>query len=232
MGPFFGFPKEALYFYKQLEVNNKRDWFEAHKSTYIEKVVEPAQSFVEELGDRLQLLSPAFQYDSRAHNGSIMRIYRDIRFRKDKTPYKTHLGIVFWEGTGKKMENPGYFFHMDANEGAIYAGNYHFDKPFLTAYREAVDDDRLGRGLSKAIKDVEAAGSEVGGEQYARVPRGYDPEHTRADLLRYKGLWSKSPIISAKQLKSPDLIDRCFDYCVAMHPLHKWLVKVNQLKNV
>ena len=231
MGQFSGFPKKGLSFFNQLKANNNREWFDANKPIYIENIVEPAQAFVEALGDRLQLLSPAFQYDSRANNGSIMRIYRDIRFSKDKTPYKTHLGITFWEGTGKKMENPGYFFHLNANEGVIYGGNHHFDKPFLTAFRDAVDDDRLGRELGKAIKQVEGEGKyEVGGEQYVRVPQGYDPEHKRAALLRYKGLWSKSPTINAKQLNSPDLVDRCFDYCVAMHPLHKWLVKVDQMK--
>ena len=230
MGQFSGFPKEGLSFYKQLGVNNNRTWFNENKATYIENIVEPAQAFVEELGDRLRFLSPAIQSDSRANNGSIIRIYRDIRFSKDKTPYKTHLGIVFWEGMGKKMENPGYFFHMDAREGGIYGGNHHFDKSFLTTYREAVDDERMGRELSKAIKEVEESGSEVAGEQYARVPRGYDPEHKRAHLLRYKGLWSKSPTIIAEQLMSPDLVDRCFEYCAAMHPLHQWLIRVDQMK--
>lgn len=229
MNGFSGFPAEGLRFLEQIRTNNNRDWFQPRKSIYQDSILAPAQNFVEEFGERLRLLSPGLRYDTRTNGaGSIMRIYRDIRFSKDKSPYKSHMGIVFWEGSGKKMENPGFYLHFEADGGNFYSGFHQFPRPFLAAYRRAVDDKALGKKLLSAIESIERAGEfEVGGEQYARVPRGYDASHERADLLRYKGLWAKSPTISTKDLKSPGLIDLSFEHCRSMLPLHCWLVEVS-----
>ena len=105
---FSGFPEEAARFLTQLSENNNRDWFNARKQVYANTIVTPAIAFVEAMGERLKYLSPHIQYDTRTNGqGSLMRIYRDIRFSKDKSPYKTWIGIRFWEGAGKKSELPG-----------------------------------------------------------------------------------------------------------------------------
>jgi uncharacterized protein (TIGR02453 family) len=230
MNEFNGFPNEGLQFLRELKSNNNREWFQARKSIYTDSILEPAQDFVVALGERLKVLSPGFQFDTRTNgSGSIMRIYRDVRFSKDKTPYKTNIGIVFWEGSRKKMENPGYFLHFDSEGGNVYAGHHQFHKSFLASYRQAVDDLTLGKDLEKAIEEVQMTGQhEVGGEHYKRVPRGYDPDHARADLLRHNGLWAKSPTISAESLGDSGLVDLCFNYCQDMLPLHQWLVTVDQ----
>jgi uncharacterized protein (TIGR02453 family) len=229
MNEFAGFPADGLQFLKEIKSNNNRQWFQQRKSIYQGSILAPAQNFVEELGERLRLLSPGLRYDTRTNGaGSIMRIYRDIRFSKDKSPYKSHMGIVFWEGSGKKMENPGFYLHFDSDGGNFYSGFHQFPRPFLAAYRRAVDDKVLARELLSALESIERAGEyEVGGEQYARVPRGYDASHERADFLRYKGLWAKSPTISTKDLTSPGLIDLSFEHCRTMLSLHRWLVEVS-----
>ena len=93
---FSGFSQEVISFYNELALNNDRDWFNAHKSVYTEKVLEPAQGFVLAMGERLRMLSPNIIADPRTNgSGSIFRIYKDTRFSKDKTPYKTFLGDLF-----------------------------------------------------------------------------------------------------------------------------------------
>ena len=107
--PFYGFPREGVQFLEDLAHNNNREWFEAHRQDYREHLLAPAQSFVIALGQELKSISSAIEYDTRTNgSGSIMRIHRDVRFSKDKTPYYTYLRVVFWEGGHKKMENPSF----------------------------------------------------------------------------------------------------------------------------
>jgi uncharacterized protein (TIGR02453 family) len=228
---FPGFPAEATHFYCELSSNNNRDWFYANKARYEQVVLEPAQSFVISFGERLRLVSNAIRYDPRTNGvGSIMRIYRDLRFSKDKTPYKTHLGIVFWEGSRKKTECPGFYFQMESDGANLYSGIYNFPKGLLMAYREAVVDHQLGTELETSLQNIrKAEGFRIDGIKSKRVPAGYDREHPRKELLCYSGLWAESPLIGPDRLSRADLIDLCFDYAIEMLPLHKWLVMLDRL---
>jgi uncharacterized protein (TIGR02453 family) len=227
---FTGFPLEGLQFLADLAENNDRDWFNPRKQVYLDTIVAPAVAFVETLGEQLRFISPHIQYDTRTNGqGSLMRIYRDTRFSPDKTPYKTWIGIRFWEGAGKASENPGFFFGFDTTAGGLHVGMHGFDKAMLTAYREAVADDALGQELEAALKDVRGAGAyELNGEHYKRVPRGFDPDHPRADLLRYNTLYASSPGIEPAVLSSAGLVDVVMDHCQNMAPVQQWLVKVKQ----
>ena len=227
---FTGFPNEGLQFLADLGENNDRDWFNARKQTYTDNIVTPAVAFAESLGERLQYISPHIQYDTRTNGqGSLMRIYRDIRFSKDKSPYKTWVGIRFWEGGPKAGGNPGFHFGFDATGGGLHVGMYGFDKTMLAAYRAAVDDDELGAELEAAIESVSAAGSyEIKGEHYKRIPRGYDPDHPRAQLLRFNSLYASSPGIEPAVLASPQLVDVVMDHCEKTAAVQQWLVKVKR----
>ena len=225
---FNGFPPEGLKFLADLSENNDRDWFNARKQLYLDNIVAPAVAFVETMGERLRFISPHIQYDTRTNGqGSLMRIYRDTRFSEDKSPYKTWVGIRFWEGGGKASQNPGYFFGFDATAGGLHVGMHGFDKAMLAAYREAVDDDKLGSELESALEAVRGAGAyEINGEHYKRVPRGYDQDHPRTDLLRYNTLYASSPGIEPAVLTSSALVDVIMDHCEKMAPVQQWLVKV------
>jgi uncharacterized protein (TIGR02453 family) len=226
---FEGFPEEGFRFFRELAVNNNREWFTEHKQEYIDYLQTPAVSLVVELGERLKAEFPGIAYDLRTNGaGSIMRIYRDIRFSKDKTPYKTHIGINFWEGPQKKG-SPGFHFYMDT-EGAAFYGGYHvFPKEYLTAYRESVASDASGEELRKALdKMVKNKGFEFGGEQLKKVPPGYDKESPHGNLLRYKGLWVKSSKLNPNILSSPALVDTCVQYAHIMGSVHRWFVEVNK----
>jgi len=159
-----------------------------------------------------------------------MRIYRDIRFSKDKRPYEPSLRIVFWEGHGKKTESPGFYLCVDPGSANLYAGLHSFSKGVLTAYRDAVVDDRLGDELAGVLKAVRGDGMyEIGGEHYKRVPAGYDPAHGQADLLRHNGLWAKAPVIDAAEALKPGFGDLCFEHFNNMAPMQQWLVKVDRM---
>ena len=202
---FMGFPAEGLRFLEDLKQNNNREWFQAHKGLYTEYVLGPTQDFVLALGEHLKSVSEGITYDSQASGrGSILRIYRDLRFSKDKRPYNTNMRLFFWEGSRKKMENPGFYFHLDSTGAVFYSGFYHFTSAFTKIYREAIHDNQFGKEIVSILDDfAELDGYEFGGDQFKRVPTGNEKDHPRAELLRHKGLWGKSPAIPRKTISTP-----------------------------
>jgi len=231
MPDFAGYPQEARAFLVELAANNNKEWFTEHKADYKKFIEKPSLAFIEALGERLQTLSPGIDYDLKTNGaGSLMRIYRDTRFSKDKTPYKTWVGILWWEGPDKKTENPCYHFWLDADGAKILEGMHTFAKPMLAAYQQAVADDVRGAALVEALESAARVGNfRVGSEnEYKRVPSEYDADHPRADLLKKKGLGLHSDVIGWDVITSPKLVDLAFEYAKALYPLHRWLVEVKQ----
>ena len=225
---FSGFSQSVLDFLDELEANNNKEWFEAHKEVYQNEIIAKVPAFVATLGERLKAISPTIEYDTRTNGaGSMMRIYRDTRFSKDKTPYKTNLAFSFWEGPRKKMENPSFGLQFGTFGAGLYAGQWGFAKEMLPRYQQAVDDDLRGAELAKIVAQIqEADGYTVGGEQYKKVPRGFSADHPRADLLRYKGLHASSPQFDRAVLTTPECIDVIIGHCEVMAPLQQWLVQL------
>ena len=231
MTQYNGFPKEGIKFLQDLAQNNNRDWFNDHKTDYQTFVRDPAVELIGILGERLKAeLFPNIIYDTRTNGaGSLTRINRDTRFSPDKSPYKTSIGLIFWEGGGKKFENPAIDIHLGADECFMRAGIHMFPKQVLAAYRDAVVDNEMGGTLEEAILSVrDKAGLRIGGEHFKRVPRGFDPEHPRADLLRYNGIGSHSAPVPFEKVTSSEIVDICMDYCRKHAPLHQWMVKLFQ----
>ena len=226
---FTGFPKETLRYFTELKENNNKEWFNENKDQYEEHVLKPAQTFVVAFGERLKGISKGFTYDTRTNGrGSILRIHRDTRFSKDKTPYNTRLRFRFNEGKEEKSGYPGFFFGLDDTGGQLLGGLYKFVKPTLDAFREAVDDEKSGTRLTNIIDEIEAqSGFEIGGEHYKRVPKGYDIDHPRADLLKHDGLYISSSMIPASALKRPELVDTCYELAVRIAPVHDWLMNLH-----
>lgn len=220
---FHGFPRECVTFLEGLSANNSKEWFDAHRTDYDTHVLAPARAFIAAMGERLREIAPNVVADGRV-NQSLFRLNRDVRFSKDKSPYKTHLGVWLWEGTRPRMECSGFYFHLEASTLMLGVGVYELTKPMLEAYREAVLDDKRGPALAAAIAEVEAmTGLEVGGQSYKRVPQGYDKDHERADLLRHGGLHvgKTEPIPDA--LFGPEIIEHCLATYRVMAPVHNWL---------
>ncbi|MCJ7703061.1 MAG: DUF2461 domain-containing protein [Anaerolineales bacterium] len=230
--PFNGFPKESLQFFTDLKANNNKPWFDANKPDYENYVLAPARDFVVALGESLRDLSPDVVADPRV-NKSIFRIYRDIRFSRDKTLYKTHLALWFLAGvSGGKFENPGYYFHLEPGNLMLGVGIHTFSKPLLQAYREAVVSPEFGPELAQITAVVLKKGYGVGSKTYKRVPRGYDPDHQYADLLCYSGLTSGVDLEIPAELHTPELIDFCMDKYRDMAPVVHWLQRMKDVSGI
>ncbi|MBA4378336.1 MAG: TIGR02453 family protein [Gemmatimonas sp.] len=167
-------------------------------------------------------LAPQIQFDPRTDgSGSIFRIHRDVRFSKDKSPYKTHLGIFFWEG--QRKWGPGFYFHLEPPRLQLYVGKYVFDKEELATWRAAVADPTRGAALARLTAKIEKKGYELGGQRYKRVPAGFAADHPRAELLKHDSVWVRRDGPVPAELRSRDLLDFCQAHFKAMSPLHGWL---------
>jgi uncharacterized protein (TIGR02453 family) len=227
---FSGFPHDGLAFLADLAAHNDRAWFAAHREMYQSTLLEPAQAFVGILGERLRTLAPNIRADPRTDGrGTLMRLSRDTRFSDDKTPYKTELSGLFWEGEGEKTACPAFGFRLLADGMDLMAGMFAFPKPALSSFRAAAADDQLGTEVVTILDSLGAqAGYAIRGEHYRRVPAGYDSNHPRAALLRYNGLYVHPPRLEVDIVCSARLVDRCFEHFQAMAPIQQWLVKILQ----
>jgi uncharacterized protein (TIGR02453 family) len=225
---FDGFPRAGLDFLADLEMNNEREWFEANKQVYQSALLEPAVAFVAAVGEQLRDLVPTIHYDTRTNgSGSLMRIYRDVRFSKDKTPYNTFLSGMFWEQPGKKNTRPGFGFRLRADGMDLIAGHFGFDKEGLAAYQTAVADDTLGAELAAIVGALVKDGRySINGDQYKRVPQGYDETHPRAALLKYKGLYAHPEPFGVEVVCSAGLVEETMAQFREMAALEQWLVRV------
>lgn len=221
---FAGFPRECVGFYTELASNNNREWFAEHKSQFDKFVTAPARDFVSEMGKLLKSgISSGIVADPRPDK-SIFRYYRDTRFSKDKSSFKTHLGIFFWEGNRAKMECPGFYFHLEPPQLMVAAGIHCFSKPLLQAYRDAVVDPKSGDQLAKAVKAVLKKNDyEVGGIHYKKVPRGYDPNHKNSALLLHDGLYAAFTTGIPQELYSSDILDFVYKRFKDVSPVFEWL---------
>lgn len=219
---FNGFPREMITFFKDLRENNNNTWFQENKDVYEKFVKEPSQDFVLEMGEMLRHLSPNIIADPKV-NRSLFRLNRDTRFSKDKRPYKTNLGIWFWEGQGKRMECSGFYFHLSPPTFMLGVGLYIFPNQILKKYREAVVHPVLGRQLAEAVEEVEAKGYDIGVKHYKKVPRGFDAGHENAEFLLFNGLTAHIETDIPNEFFTREILDYSFQKFKEMDPIQKWV---------
>jgi len=198
---FEGFPKDSIKFFKDLAKNNNRDWFAENKSRYENAVLNPALELVTEMAAPLKKISPHFLAIPKKSGGSLMRIYRDTRFSKDKTPYKLNLGVHFRHEVGKDVHAPGFYFHIDAKEIFVGAGIWRPDSKTLNQIRRLIDDDSKRWKRIKRVKTFKST-FEIRGNTLKRPPRGYEADHPLIDDLKLKDH------IALVTLKQDDIFDR------------------------
>ena len=179
------FTPQTLEFLHELALNNNRDWFEENKARYESVVREPALAFIAAMQAPLAEISPHLTAVPRRTGGSLMRVYRDTRFSKNKQPYKTNVGIQFRHAQGKDVHAPGYYVHIDPDQVFLGAGMWHPEPDALRAIRERIVEapDEWGK-----VKNTAAFRRhfELGGESLQRAPRGIDPDHPLIEDLRRK----------------------------------------------
>jgi uncharacterized protein (TIGR02453 family) len=199
---FSGWPKRAFAFYEGLEADNSKEYWTAHREVYEMDVLAPMEALLAEL-------EPEFG------EARLFRPYRDIRFSKDKSPYKTAIGASLSKG--------GYV-HLSADGLATGLGYHMMDAGQLERYRAAVAEDVSGGELRRIIDRLEAAGVDVVGEEPLKTaPRGYAKDHPRIDLLRNKGLiaWREWPV--EPWLHTAKAKPRIVEFLRAAEPLQAWL---------
>ena len=226
---FTGFARDAMQFWHELAAEMSKEWFGAHKARYEALWVAPMTALLDDLAHRL---APVYK-PVKLGAPKTMRIYRDVRFAKDKTPYKTHIG-AFIRLAGKTVGLTGtsaLYVHIGLDEQEyvgvaeeyVGVGTYQFDPPKLARWRKAVAG-KPGDALAPLIAKLRKAGYRVGGyETYKRVPQGFAPDHPRAELLKMKGLTCAFPEIPAGLLHKPGLADWMFKHAKATAPLVIWL---------
>jgi uncharacterized protein (TIGR02453 family) len=203
-------PAKALRFLAQLKKNNNRDWFQAHKEEYEEYVKGPMQELVLRIGDALRRTAPEIVAEPKT---ALYRIYRDTRFSRDKTPYKTHAAAVFPVRGLPKNAGPSLYFHVAADEVLIGGGMYMPDAGLLRAVREEIA--ARPRAFLRIVEGpaFRRAFEELEGEQLKTAPKGFPRDHPAARYLRYKqflfGEIHPAGLATTRQLL-PRIV-RCFE---------------------
>ena len=224
---FTGFTTDCVTFLRDLTVNNNKEWFEAHKDTFITHLQTPAIALVEALGSQLQAKFPEIHYDIRPNGrGSLMRMNRDVRFSTDKSPYKTNLAMMFNDNSGAKMESPGFGLQITPQHVDLVAGVFQFTRDDFSKYRLVIDETRAGEELDKIVADIKAMKHyELGGETYKRVPKGYNNQHPHAHWLKFTGLYITVIPLPHDIIHTADFVEITMNHFMAMSPIYTWLQK-------
>lgn len=217
------FSPKFFEFFEQLERNNNRDWFLKNKSRYENEVREPMLAFIADFAPRLRKISASYIADPRPSGGSMMRIYRNLRFSRDKTPYKTNAAAAFGHRDAGHFDAPAFYLSLSAAEGFAGVGIWHPEAEAVRKIRDAI----VGRTQiwKKAIDDRKfRARFELGGEKLARPPRGYDPEHPLIEDLKRKDFIGGTEF-TRKEVCSDQFLNQFTGACAAAAPFMKFLTE-------
>ena len=193
------FTPEVFAFLRELSENNNKTWWDGNKDRYRPVIQEPAHDFIEDFGPKLSSISPHFVADPRSNGGSLMRPYRDVRFSKDKTPYKTNVGIQFRHARGKDVHAPGFYLHLEPGRCFAGAGLWNPETVVARAIRQQINDERDLWAKSAHDPDFTAKWSLADHEEdrLQRVPRELDDDHPYPDDLRLKSFTAGTKLTQA-----------------------------------
>jgi uncharacterized protein (TIGR02453 family) len=205
MTDFNGFPVAALDFYDDLEMDNTKSYWEAHKAVYAAAVKAPMVALTDAL---------AVEFGA----AKVFRPFRDVRFAKDKTPYKTAQGAFVAAGPAT-----GWYVEISARGVRTGAGFYDAASGDLARIRESIDNEATGTQLQRLLTKLGKAGFTVGGDRLKTTPRGYDADHPRIDLLRHKSLTLGKAYGFDEVIHSPDLVKTVRGDWRALRPFVEWV---------
>ena len=214
---FKGFDRDAVAFLHELAAEQDREWFAANKQRYEERWVEPMTALLEDIKARTAKAYAPIKLTPP----KLFRIYRDTRFSKDKSPYKTH--VAGWIGAGS---SGALYVHFGIDEEFVGVGTYFFEDKQIGRWRKLVADDKTGKPLAALVTKLRKSGYTVGGhDDYKKVPKPFDPEHPRAEFLKMKGLTGGFPEMPKGMLHRPELADWLVKHAKATAPLVVWLAR-------
>jgi len=217
------FTPSLFQFLRSLRKNNDRDWFLANKDAYERDVRDPALAFIGSFAAPLRRISRHFVADPRPVGGSLFRIHRDVRFAKDKRPYKTHVGIHFRHESAKDAHAPGLYLHLEPGDVFAGVGVWRPDGATLAEIREAIASSPTAWRRAVGARDF-ASCFELSGESLARVPRGFDRDHPLADDLRRKSYMAITGF-RVRDACAPDFPERLEKVWRASRPFLRFLTR-------
>ncbi|MDE0473152.1 MAG: DUF2461 domain-containing protein [Gammaproteobacteria bacterium] len=215
------FTPATFDFLTELAANNNRDWFAANKPRYEGDVKAPALRFISDFGSHLARIGPRFRADPRANGGSLFRIYRDTRFSRDKSPYKTHTGIHFRHEAAKDAHAPGFYLHLEPGRVFVGCGIWRPGGPALRKIREAIDQDP-DAWLRASRDEGFRAAFELEGDSLIRAPKGFSVDHPLIVDLRRKDFIGVAHL-SEEAVASEGFLEMFAGLCRDAVPFQHWL---------
>jgi len=215
------FSKASLDFLSQIRENNNKEWFENHRHIYEEVILNPSRAFVVEFGEHLQVLVPTIKAIPKI-NGSLFRIFRDVRLSKDKTPLKSRIGIVFWQGSGKRLQSASFYLHFSPDTLLFASGIRGFSKDSLDGYREYIKDDRHASALETIMISLKEKGYSFPEPHYKRYPRGFDKDMPYAHLSLYAAMFAYK-VVKPELIYHDSLVEMAFGVYEDLLPLFEWI---------
>ena len=208
-------------FLTELEKNNRRQWYKANQDRYEQEVIEPVFAFIQAMRPRIHRISPYYRAVAKKVGGSMMRIHRDTRFSKDKTPFNTQVGIRFTHEDSKKVFTPGFYVRVSPRDVFIGIGCWHPDSRTLARIRASVDSQREQWLRARDDKKFRAAFT-LGGGSLKQTPRGYPKDHPLLEDLKRKDFVGFQEL-TVDDLLSTGFLDQVADSFTVAHPLMRFL---------
>jgi len=218
--PFF--ERNFFKFLEDLEAHNNRDWFQANKERYETEVRDPFLRFIAFLQPALKKIDPHYVADPRPVGGSMMRIYRDIRFSKDKSPYKTFVAAHFWHSGGKDGATPAYYLHLTPGQSSIGSGIWRPEPNALKNIRKAIVKNGEQWKKITSGRDFRSTCG-MAGESLQRPPAGFEADHPLIEDIKRKDFITSSPHLSDREVCAKDFNGTVVDYFRATAPFLKFL---------
>jgi uncharacterized protein (TIGR02453 family) len=206
---FSGFGEHAIDFYDGLEIDNSKAYWDDHREVYNTDVRAPMEALLAELTS---------EFGTEFGSAKVFRPYRDVRFAKDKTPYKTHCGGVIEQGRG----GGAYYVEIGPAGLRVGGGCFYLESDQIARFRAAVAEDIHGSLLEQSVNKLRKGGWEIRGEQLKTRPKGYDAEHPRIDLLKHKSLYAARTWEPGDYLHERKCFDRVRKAWRDLRPLNEW----------
>ena len=222
--PFNGFPKEGLEFLSNIIINNSKEWLDENREEYERVIVTPNKTYVEEMGEHLQILVPTINAIPNT-NKSLFRIYRDARYHR-LDPIKERIGVIFWQGATHRMQSASFYMHYDPFEVFVATGIRNFKPPLLSTYREYIKNDAKREALHHILETLKEKGYKLPEAKFKRYPRGLDKEDKYAYLYLYGSMYAFKVFKPDVVFHSSKIIERNFKLYEDMLDLHQWLYEL------
>lgn len=220
------FTKDAYKFFEDLKNNNSKEWFEANRARWNDDVLKPAESFIIAVGEKLRDNLPEIKAIPKIDK-SIFRIHRDVRFSKNKEPYKTNLGLYFWEGDRPKIECSGFYLHIEPTSFYAGSGVYIFPKDIIKKFREALTKEQVAKELAEITEKIlKLKKYTIDGKFYKKIPAGYKVDEKYKDFLLYNGLYTGYSLTNANEfIKTKDQVEFVVKIFEDVLPIHNWFME-------